>query len=106
MRSTNGFRVLAVQLRPGTNTIGMLLAHLAVVEVYWVEAVGRGIESDEEADRIVQGILGIRMEEDGMPLPEGGANPPSLAGKTMADYLEILRRARSTTHRTLRSWND
>lgn len=28
------------QLRPGTNTVGMLLAHLAVVEVYWVQAVG------------------------------------------------------------------
>jgi uncharacterized damage-inducible protein DinB len=94
------------QLRPGTNTIGMLLAHLAVVEVYWVEAVGRGIESDEEADRVVQGILGIRMEEDGMPLSKDGTHPPSLAGKTLADYLEILRRARSATHRTLRSWDD
>lgn len=94
------------QLRPGTNTIGMLLAHLAVVEVYWVEAVGRGIESDEEADRAVQGILGIRMEDDGMPLSEDGTHPPSLAGKTVADYLEILRRARSATHRTLRSWDD
>jgi uncharacterized damage-inducible protein DinB len=94
------------QPRPGTNTIGMLLAHLAVVEVYWVEAVGRGIESDAEADGIVQGILGIRMEEDGMPLPEDGAHPRHLAGKTAADYLEMLGRARSATHRALRSWND
>jgi uncharacterized damage-inducible protein DinB len=94
------------QLRPGTNTIGMLLAHLAVVEVYWVEAVGRGIESDEEADRIVQGILGIRMEEDGMPLREDGTHPVSLTGKTVADYLEILRRARSATHHALRNWSD
>ena len=94
------------QLGPGTNTIGMLLAHLAVVEVYWVEAVGRGIDSDEEADRIVQGILGIRMEEDGMPLPENGTHPRSLAGKTAADYLEMLRRARSATHHALRSWDD
>jgi uncharacterized damage-inducible protein DinB len=94
------------QLRPGTNTVGMLLSHLAVVEVYWVEAIGCGVESDEEADRIVQGVLGIRMEEDGMPLSEEGTHPPSLAGKTLADYLEMLRRARAATHRTLQSWED
>jgi len=94
------------QLRPGMNTIGMLLAHLAVVEVYWVEAVGRGIDSEEEANRIIQGVLGIRMEEDGMPIPENGTHPLSLAGKTAADYLEILRRARSATHQSLRSWDD
>lgn len=94
------------QFRPGMNTIGMLLAHLAIVEVYWVEAVGHGIDSDAEADRIVQGILGVRMEEDGMPLAEDGTHPRSLAGKTAADYLEMLRRARSATHRALRSWDD
>jgi uncharacterized damage-inducible protein DinB len=94
------------QLGPGTNTIGMLLAHLAIVEVYWVQAVGFGIESDEEADRIVQGILGIRMAEDGMPLSKDGTPPPALAGKTVANYLEMLRRARSATHRSLRSWDD
>ena len=94
------------QLRPGTNTIGMLLVHLAVVEVYWVEAVGRGIDSDEDANRIIQGILGIRMEEDGMPIPENGTHPSSLAGKTADDYLEILRKARSATHHSLRSWHD
>jgi uncharacterized damage-inducible protein DinB len=94
------------QLRPGTNTVGMLLAHLAVVEVYWVQAAGVGVESDEEADQIVQGVLGIRMAEDGMPLPEDGIHPPSLTGKTLADYLEMLRRARAATHRTLRSWED
>jgi uncharacterized damage-inducible protein DinB len=94
------------QLRPGVNTIGMLLAHLAIVEVYWVEVVGRGIESDEEANRIVHRTLGIRMEEDGMPLAEDGIHPRSLAGKTAADYLEILRKARAATHRVLRSWDD
>jgi uncharacterized damage-inducible protein DinB len=94
------------QLRPGMNTIGMLLAHLAIVEVDWTEVAGRGIESDAEADRIIQGILGIGMEEDGMPLPEDGTHPRSLAGKTAADYLEILRKARSATHRALQSWED
>ena len=94
------------QLRPGMNTIGMLLAHLAIVEVYWAEAVGRGIDSDVEADQVVRDILGIGMEEDGMPLPEDGTHPRSLAGKPAAEYLEMLRRARSATHRSLRSWDD
>jgi uncharacterized damage-inducible protein DinB len=94
------------QLRPGTNTIGMLLAHLAVCEAYWVEVVGRGIESESEADRIVLDVVGIRMEEDGMPLAADGAHPSSLAGKSGADYLEMLARARSATHRSLRQWDD
>ena len=98
--------LLEWQLRPGVNTIGMLLAHLAVVEVYWVECAGRGIESDEEADEIVLGILGIRVDDDGMPLAEDGVHPRSLAGRTAADYLEMLGKARSATHRALRSWED
>lgn len=41
-----------------------------------------------------------------MPLPEDGTHPRSLAGKTAADYLDLLGRARSATHRALRSWHD
>ena len=41
-----------------------------------------------------------------MPLSEEGNHPLSLAGKTLADYLEMLRRARAATHRTLRNWED
>jgi uncharacterized damage-inducible protein DinB len=94
------------QLQPGVNTIGMLLAHLAVAEVYWIAVLDRGIASDDEADRVVQEIVGIRMDEDGLPLPENGTHPRSLAGKTAADYLAMLGRARSATHRVLRSWDD
>jgi uncharacterized damage-inducible protein DinB len=93
------------QLRPGVNTIGMLLAHLAVAEVYWVSmAAGGG--SDEEAGQTVESILGIRMEDDGMPLPANAAPPASLAGRTAAGYLELLRRARAETHRVLRRLDD
>ncbi len=98
--------LLEWQLRPGVNTIGMLLAHLAIVEVFWVQCASRGIDSDEEVNEIVQGILGIRIEADGMPLAEGGVHPRALAGKSAADYLELLGRARSATHRVLLSWND
>lgn len=94
------------QIRPGVNTIGMLLAHLAVCEVFWVDVVGRGIESEVEGERIVQEIVGIRIEEDGMPLAKDGVHPSSLAGKSAADYLEMLARARAATHRTLRQWDD
>lgn len=94
------------QIRPGTNTIGMLLAHMAVCEAYWVEVVGRGIESEAEANDIVLDIVGIRMEEDGMPLAENGGHPISLSGKTASEYLEMLVQTRTATHRALRRWKD
>jgi uncharacterized damage-inducible protein DinB len=94
------------QLRPGVNTIGMLLAHLAVVEVFWMQAATRGIDSHDESDRIVLDTLGIHMEDDGLPLPPDGIHPPALAGRTAAEYLELLRRARRATHETLRGWDD
>jgi len=94
------------QLRPGVNTIGMLLAHLAIAEVYWVSMAAGGGGSDEEAGRTVESVLGIRMEDDGMPMPADATPPASLAGRTAAGYLELLRRAREETHRVLRRLDD
>ncbi|HXO22722.1 MAG TPA: DinB family protein [Thermoanaerobaculia bacterium] len=98
--------LLEWQLQPGVNTIGMLLAHIAIVEVYWVEVAERGLTSLEEVDRVVQAILGIRMDDDGLPLPADGVHPRVLAGKTATDYLGMLQQARSATHRTLLGWKD
>ena len=58
------------QPAPGMNTIGMLMAHQAVVEVAWT---GLGIE-DLQRDQVrFKEILGIGNKDDGMPLPEDGA---------------------------------
>jgi|SRR5882757_4992686 len=94
------------QPRRGVNTIGMLLAHIAVAEVYWVSIADRRIESDEELDQLIQDIVGIRMEEDGIPISKDDVHPRALAGKTAAGYLAMLRRARAMTHESLRDWED
>lgn len=73
----------------GTNTIGMLLAHNAIVEAYWL-MIASGTFSDADAAR----VLGIGVDDDGMPLPAGGAPPRTLAGRTLAFYRRLHDRAR------------
>lgn len=91
------------QLRPGVNTVGMLLAHLAVAEAYWVAIFSPGVG---DADEIIGAVIGIHGDDDGMPLPAHGAHPRSLSGKTVADYFDLLDRARAATHRLLQGWDD
>jgi hypothetical protein len=79
------------QPAPGMNTIGMLMAHQAIVEVFWT---GMGIE-DQQRDGIrYQEILGLTGDDDGMPCPENGAPPAILAGKDLAFFDDLLDRAR------------
>src|SRR5690349_9045963 len=78
------------QPAPGMNTIGMLMAHQAVIEVAWT---GMGIE-DLQRDQVrFKEILGIGSKDDGMPLSEDGAPPAALAGKDLAFYDDLLTRA-------------
>lgn len=94
------------QLRPGTNSIGMLLAHLAIVDAYWIQAVIAGRTSDEGADRAVRETTGLSMMDDGLPVAPDGGHPGSLRGWTLADYAAPLERARGATHAVLRAWRD
>ena len=79
---------LAWQPAPGMNTIGMLLAHNAIVEVFWTSHMMQ-IEPD------VKKALGIGEDDDGMPLPEDGKPPATLAGKDLAFYDALLAKARA-----------
>lgn len=97
---------LAWQIAPGRNTIGMLLAHIAVAEAWWIQAGAQGIRELDEVNRIVKGVIGIRADEDGLPLPDGGGHPEALAGFALADYLALIHKARLATHVTLRGWTD
>jgi uncharacterized damage-inducible protein DinB len=89
------------QPQPGANTIGMLLAHLAIVDVYWTQ-IGLRVEAPHDCAR----ILGITMDDDGMPIPKGGAPPANLAGKDLAYYRELIGRGREYLRETARGLAD
>jgi len=94
------------QPHPGINTVGMLLAHLAVVEVYWLTVAARQISVEPEGDEVILRTIGIRGDDDGLPLKPDGKHPATLAGKTAADYLAMLDKARAAVHAELRTWDD
>jgi uncharacterized damage-inducible protein DinB len=85
---------LGQQVAPGLNTIGMLLAHIAVAEVH---LAGVGLEGLQDSE--VLSVLGIRIEDDGLPLPQDGLPPAALQGKDLAYFDDLLRRARANTKR-------
>lgn len=98
-------RHLEWQPHPGTNTVGMLLAHLAIVDLWWMRLAPRQVP-EAECEGILRSITGIGMDDDGMPLPAGGKHPQTLAGKTVDDYFRMLDAARAVTHSELRQWHD
>ena len=98
-------RHLEWQPHPGVNTAGMLLAHLAVVDLWWMRLAPHDVESGE-AERVMHEVLGIGMDDDGLPLARDGGHPPTLAGKSIADYYAMLDAARSVTHQELSRWRD
>lgn len=93
------------QPHSGVNTVGMLLAHLAVVDLWWLVIVPKGAP-EAEADRIMRGTLGIAMDDDGLPLAADGVHPSALAERPLADYLAMLDAAREASHAVLRTWRD
>ena len=89
------------QPKPGTNSIGMLLAHLAIVEVYWLM-----IASETMTHEAAKRVLRFGVDDDGMPLPPGKRPPAALKGKRLAFYRTLLARARAHAKRTTRQWPD
>jgi len=82
------------QPAPGMNTIGMLLAHIAIVEVWWLKiGIGR------EEMPAMEDVLGINVDDDGMPVKPGAPPAATLAGKNIAFYHDLLDRARAYTKR-------
>lgn len=77
------------QPKPGTNSIGMLLAHLAIVEAWWTGIVVKGVEKHD-----IKPVLGIGEDDDGMPIPEDAKPPANLAGKDLAFFDDLLARGR------------
>lgn len=93
---------------PGHNSIGMLLAHLAVVEIWWLQAVVEGISQHTtvEADAVIRKFIGIGMKDDGMPFAPDRGHPDALKGLDLDGYMALIDTARRATHDRLRSWLD
>ena len=85
---------LGWQMAPGVNTVGMLIAHIAVAETH-ITAVG--IEGRADSD--VPGVIGISMDDDGLPLPPGGRPPEALRGRDVAFFHGLIEKARAHTRR-------
>ncbi len=83
---------LGWQPAPGMNSIGMLLAHIAVAEVHIGSVALAGLPTSD-----VRAVIGIGMEEEGLPLAEGAAPSPALAGRPIAWFHDLLGRARAHT---------
>lgn len=80
---------LAWQSSLGNNTIGMLLAHLAIVETYWTQIGVERLEREEVAR-----VIGIGMYDDGLPMPGDGLPPGPLKSKTLGWYKDLLKTSR------------
>jgi hypothetical protein len=91
-RATRGLNPADLQWQParGMNTIGMLLAHIAIVEVYWTM-----IALAHEKKPEVRDVLGIGEDDDGLPIPENAEPIALLNGKDLAFYDDLLDRARA-----------
>ena len=72
----------------GRNSMGMLLAHIAVAETHLTQV---GLSGD--ADGHVQDVIGITVEDEGMPLEAGAPPAPALAGRDAASYRSMLERS-------------
>ncbi len=96
---------LAWQPQPGRNTIGMLLAHCALVEAWWL-IVARHDEPWAECERRLGKAMEIDPEADGMPLPKGRRAPRALAGWTLRRYRALHDRARRFAKRSAAAWSD
>ncbi|MDJ0973867.1 MAG: DinB family protein [Planctomycetota bacterium] len=94
------------QATPGENTIGMLLAHIPIAEAWWMLAAAQGVTARQDADDVLIEAIGIRMADDGMPVPDGGGHPETLRGQTAAEYLGRIDAARIRTHGVLHEWSD
>ena len=94
------------QPQPGFNTVGMLLAHLAVVEVFWINVATASIPLEPDGDNLILKTIGIRMDDDGLPQKPDSHHASTLCGKTLEEYLKMLDLARRSIHATMRTWHD
>lgn len=94
------------QAAPGMNSVGMLVAHLALVDVWWLHLVPQGHTSFAGVEGEFRRILGIIGRDDGMDVGGQTAFPDALRGWTATRYLALLERARMCVADDLARWTD
>jgi hypothetical protein len=82
------------------------LAHMAVAECAWLNVIAADLPVELEGEARIQQILGIRSNDDGLPLEADGMHPESLADLRLDAYLDLLARARAATYERVRPWVD
>ncbi len=92
------------QQKPGMNTVGMLLAHNALVEVWWVCIAPNEIQWNPDGKKMTVKILGF--EDDGMPLAPNGKHPSYLKNYTIEKYLSAMAKARRAILKEMKTWRD
>jgi len=89
------------QPAPRTNTIGMLVTHIALAEVNLAQVVLLAEPKGHTPD-----VLGLTTDDDAMPIEEYGGTPPAaLAGKDEAFFRSLIDKTEAHTFaacRTLR----
>ncbi len=94
------------QPAPGRNSIGMLVAHNAITEVFWLDVAANEIARGVATDARLVSRLGLAADDDGMPAKPDGKHPAALSGWTRERYLELLVRTRDCTREVLATWHD
>lgn len=92
------------QQKPGMNTIGMLLAHLALVEYWWIKIAPAGIPWEPEGKKMIEKMCGF--EDDGIPLKKNGHHPDYLKWYSLEKYMKVFKKVRRSIKTELKSWND
>ena len=91
---------LAWQPARGMNTIGMLLAHIAAVEVGWIRAAVFGLDRDSGE------VLGLSKRQIDMPLAASAAPARALADRELPYFDDLLARARAYTRTSIAELTD
>lgn len=92
------------QPRAGMNTIGMLLAHNALVEVWWIVIAPNDKKWDDETKKKIRKICGVH--DDGMPLAKNGKHPSYLKKMSADKYIKVISRSRRAIHTEMKKWYD
>lgn len=96
---------LAWQPARGRNTIGMLLAHCALVEASWLLVASENPPADVHRARLER-AMGIDADADGVPLPPDGRAPGALRRWTLARHRRLHDRARRFAKRAASRFRD